>query len=94
MSALHLSKSGSGMASKTACGRNVLRTPMSTGWAEFNESRKEGRCEKCEASKQAELNRKADAKKEAEELAKWVPEEDENAWMRRDAALIAAHRAA
>lgn len=78
----HLNKSGSGMASKTACGRNVLRTPMSCNWADFKTSAH--RCEKCETSKQAALNERSDA-------AKWVPVEDENAWKEADAKLIAAH---
>lgn len=80
----HLNKSGSGMASKTACGRNILRTPISTNWEEFKSDAHQ--CEKCAASRQAELNAKADANK-------WVPETDPNAWKARDAALIAAKRA-
>jgi hypothetical protein len=62
---MHLQKSGSGMAAKTACGRNILRTPMSTSWTEFRSVSPEHRCEKCDASKQAELNRKADARRES-----------------------------
>ena len=51
---MHLQKGGNGMSSRTACGRNILRTPMSTNWNEFkNDSNK---CAKCAASKQAELN--------------------------------------
>lgn len=56
MRKMHLNKSGSGMASKTACGRNLLRTPMSTGWAEFKTERPEHQCDKCAASAQAALN--------------------------------------
>jgi hypothetical protein len=58
---LHLNKSGSGMAAKTACGRNILRTPMSTNWAGFKTTPISHRCEKCEASKQAALNARRDA---------------------------------
>jgi hypothetical protein len=61
---MHLNKSGSGMAAKTACGRNILRTPMSTNWEGFKATPIARRCEKCNTSKQAEINRKADAKKE------------------------------
>ena len=53
---MHLDKSGSGMASRTACGRNVLRTPLSTNWAGFLGERVENRCIKCSTSKQAEVN--------------------------------------
>lgn len=53
MRVLHLRKSGSGMASKTACGRNVLRTAMSTDWKNFNASNMQ--CELCRNSKQAAL---------------------------------------
>lgn len=75
---MHLNKSGSGMSSKTACGRNVLRTPMSANWEDF---KVEGhRCAKCEQSKQFELNTRAD-------LTKWVPE-DPDAWKKSDDALM------
>jgi hypothetical protein len=90
---LHLNKSGSGMASKTACGRNVLRTPFSANWTEYKTDSSFVKCEKCEASKQAEVNRKSDAKKEESDAAKWVPVDDENAWKEADAKLIAAARA-
>jgi hypothetical protein len=79
----HLNKSGFGMASMTACGRNILRTPISADWADFKADR--FRCVKCEASKQAELNTRRD-------LENWVPEDD-GAWMAADDAMIAAHRA-
>jgi len=55
---LHLNKSGSGMASKTACGRNILRTPMSSTWSEFKVAT--DRCIKCEGSKQFALNLRRD----------------------------------
>jgi hypothetical protein len=61
MRQLHLNKSGFGMSAKTACGRNILRTPLSTNWTEFNLSSQQ--CEKCVTSKQAELNRKFDVRK-------------------------------
>ena len=62
---MHLNKSGSGMASKTACGRSILRTPMSVNWAGFLSEPSEFRCIKCATSKQAEVNAKADARKAA-----------------------------
>ena len=58
---LHLGKGPAGMASRTACGRNILRTPMSTGWAGFSAAPVAQRCIKCNTSKQAELNRRRDA---------------------------------
>jgi hypothetical protein len=63
MRVTHLNKSGSGMASKTACGRNILRTPISVNWAGFKQEPTEYRCIKCVSSKQFELNAKMDAKK-------------------------------
>jgi len=56
MRKMHLNKGGTGMASRTACGRNVLRTPMSTTWTEFKQERPEHQCDKCAASQQAALN--------------------------------------
>jgi len=53
---MHLDKGPKGMASRTACGRNILRTPMSTDWAGFQEEPVQYRCIKCNASKQAEVN--------------------------------------
>lgn len=53
---MHLDKGKKGMASRTACGRNILRTPMSTNWSGFLEERPENRCAKCATSKQAEVN--------------------------------------
>jgi len=61
---MHLDKSGYGMASMTACGRNILRTPLSTNWEGFKKLNAEQRCAKCDASKQAAINAKADARKE------------------------------
>ena len=63
MRVTHLHKSGLGMASKTACGRNILRTPISVNWAGFKQEPIEYRCIKCTSSKQFELNAKMDAKK-------------------------------
>lgn len=62
---MHLDKGGAGMAASTACGRNILRTPMSTSWAEFKATPISQRCIKCDASKQAEVNARSDAKKAA-----------------------------
>lgn len=53
---MHLSKGKSGTSSNTACGRNILRTPMSTDWKGFMEEQVQYRCIKCANSKQAELN--------------------------------------
>lgn len=60
---MHLNKSGSGMASKTACGRNILRSPMSANWADYKNEPVQYRCIKCEASKQFEVNTRMDARK-------------------------------
>jgi hypothetical protein len=60
---MHLNKSGSGMASKTACGRNILRTPMSVNWDGFKQEPTQYRCVKCAASKQFEVNTRMDARK-------------------------------
>jgi hypothetical protein len=59
----HLNKSGSGWASKTACGRNMLRTQLSVNWDSFKAEPAQYRCIKCEASKQFEVNQKMDARK-------------------------------
>lgn len=82
---VHLNKSGSGMASMTACGRNILRTPISTNWEGFKTEA--SRCEKCVGSKLfAFLSRK--------DADQWVPVADPDAWKAADDALIAARRAA
>jgi hypothetical protein len=60
MRKVHLNKSGSGMASMTACGRNILRTPMSVNWTEYKQEPLQYRCTKCESSKQAEVNTRMD----------------------------------
>lgn len=59
---VHLNKSGSGMSARTACGRNILRTPLSTTWAEFKDLPEDQKCAKCAASKQAALNSRSRAK--------------------------------
>ncbi len=64
MRVTHLNKSGSGFTSKTACGRNILRTPISVNWSEFKIEPTEYRCVKCSSSKQFEVNARSDAKKQ------------------------------
>jgi hypothetical protein len=59
----HLNKSGTGWASKTACGRSLLRTPFSMNWEEYKKEPVEYRCVKCESSKQKEVNLKMDIRK-------------------------------
>jgi len=53
------------MAARTACGRNILRTPMSTDWENFKMEATAYRCVKCVASKQFEVNTRMDARKAA-----------------------------
>lgn len=65
MRVTHLNKSGSGWSSKTACGRNLLRTPISTNWSEFKQESAQLRCVKCVASKQFEVNTKMDIRNAA-----------------------------
>ena len=65
MRVMHLNKSGSGWASKTACGRNMLRTPMSVNWSDFKQEPVQLRCVKCSLSKQFEFNAKMDDRKAA-----------------------------
>ena len=60
---MHLNKSGSGWTSKTACGRSMLRTPMSVNWEDFKKEASQFRCVKCVSSKQFEVNTKMDARK-------------------------------
>lgn len=83
-SRMHLNKSGSGMAARTACGRNILRTPMACGWASFKLTPDGQQCEKCAVSKQAELNARRDADQ-------WEPEAHD-AWKLADDKLLAARR--
>ena len=60
MHVTHLHKIGSGMTSMTACGRNILRTPLCVKWDEFKTEPEEYRCTKCVQSKQFELNTRID----------------------------------
>lgn len=64
MRVTHLNKAGMGWASRTACGRNMLRTPISVNWEDFKKEIPEHRCAKCVASKQFEVNTRMDARKE------------------------------
>jgi hypothetical protein len=50
------------MASRTACGRNIMRTPMSADWDDFLTEPVAYRCIKCTNSKQAAVNAKQMAK--------------------------------
>jgi hypothetical protein len=61
----HLHKSGAGLASMTACGRNVLRTPFAMNWEKYKNENPKYRCAKCDASKQFALNKKMDERKSA-----------------------------
>jgi hypothetical protein len=60
---MHLDKGLAGMAARTACGRNILHTPMSTDWENFKMEAHAYRCIKCVASKQFEVNTRMDARK-------------------------------
>ena len=55
---MHLNKGPLGMAARTACGRNILRTPMSTDWKSFLAEPEQFRCIKCCTSKQFSFNMK------------------------------------
>ena len=59
---MHLDKGPTGMASRTACGRNILRTPMSTDWAGFTGELEANRCAKCSASTYAAFIARTKAK--------------------------------
>lgn len=50
------------MAARTACGRNILRTPMSCDWGGFKLTPASQQCEKCAGSKQFEVNTRRDLK--------------------------------
>lgn len=80
---VHLNKSGGGMASRTACGRNILRTPISCGWEAFK-LEAERQCVKCSTSKQADLNTRRDADQ-------WEPEHPD-AWKQADDRLLSLTR--
>ena len=62
MRVTHLNKGGEGFAFKTACGRNLLRTPISVDWSDFKQEPEELKCVKCVASKQFLFNLKQDQK--------------------------------
>ena len=85
---MHLTKPSNG---KIACGRGIGNSHMAAKWDQFNSLPHEQQCEACAKSLQAQLNKKNDASKEAEELAKWIPEE-QDAWMKADDALVASRR--
>lgn len=89
---MHLKKSGSGMSSMTACGRNILRTPMALGWAGFSATPVAQRCAKCHASKHAAVNARMAKAKEVD-FGDWEPVDDPEAAQAADDARIAAHRA-
>lgn len=80
---LHLHSTGSGMASRTACGLNILRTPLSMPWADFKHATE--RCERCENSKLFAFLTRRDADQ-------WHPVADPHAWKAADDALIAKKR--
>lgn len=65
MRKVHLNKGGQGWASRTACGRNLLRTPMSANWEDFKKESIEHQCDKCLASKQFEFNVRINQKKQS-----------------------------
>ena len=60
---MHLNKSGSGWTSRTACGRNIIRTPLSANWEDFKRVVVDYQCIKCRTSRQYQLNVKMDARK-------------------------------
>lgn len=62
---VHLDKGPKGMAARTACGRSIVRTPLSVGWDGFKLEPLAYRCAKCASSKQFEVNSKMDARKAA-----------------------------
>ena len=80
---MHLHSTGSGMASKTACGRNILRTPLSTNWESFKTETNQ--CDKCATSKLFAFLTRRDADQ-------WVPVDNVDAWKAADDALMAARR--
>lgn len=65
MRVTHLNKGPAGMASMTACGRNILRTPISVNWNDFKQEAVQHRCIKCAASKQFSVNSRMDEHKAA-----------------------------
>jgi hypothetical protein len=77
---MHLNRSGGGMAARTACGRNILRTPLSCDWDEFKTE--VFQCLKCAESSFAAFRFRKD-------VEAWEPE-DQDAWKKADDDLIAA----
>lgn len=75
---VHLS-TGIGWSARTACGRDIFRTPLSAPWEDFKVEAHQ--CQRCATSKLAALNLRRD-------LAKWEPEAPD-AWKQADDALIA-----
>jgi hypothetical protein len=63
---MHLNKSGSGLGAKTACGRNLLRTPTSCGWLQFKTTPVEQQCSKCADSKHVAVRKRMDLEKQGE----------------------------
>ena len=59
---MHLDKSGSGMAARTACGPTILRTRLWVNWPEFKILQPDEQCAKCAATRQADINKRYDAK--------------------------------
>lgn len=82
-----------GKGSKQACGRGIGNSHVAVKWSEFKALPEGHQCETCAKSRVAELNKKSDFKKEQADLEAWEPEAP-NAWMERDDATVAAHRAA
>ena len=62
MRKVHLHKGGLGMATRTACGRNILRAAIAAPWTEFKTEPEKYQCDLCAASKQAEFNARCDTK--------------------------------
>jgi hypothetical protein len=91
---MHLNKSGYGMSSMTACGRNILRTPLSTNWEGFKKLDASQRCAKCDASKQAAVNAKMDARKEPAITFEPVSEEEQERLLDNECKAIREGRSA
>lgn len=100
MTQMHLNKSGTGMASRTACGRNILRTPMSTKFADFKSEAAKYQCAKCLASNYFLFMVRNEAQKtdaaliapiSQADIDQWEPEAS-NAWKKQDDALFALRR--
>lgn len=81
-----------GKGAKTACGRGQGNSHMMEAWADFKGEEKSHQCEACAKSRTAELNKKADEKKEQAALDAWEPDAAD-AWMKADDALIANRQA-